>query len=274
MKSAKFKKIALIGIMIVVGIMTIYPLAWMMSSSFKVNSEIILEDQTFLPNNPTIKNYVTASKNFNFLRFFLNSIMISTAVTIIVVYTSTICGYVFAKYRFKGRKFLFSMVLSTMMIPWCVTIIPRYTLIEWFGWMDTYTALIIPLAFNGFGIFLLKQFIEGIPNAVLEAAKIDGATEFTIFHKVVFPMSRSGISSIAIFQFLWVWEDFLWPYLIVTDQKKQLLPVALKTFSGQYKTDYGSLFAATAFSIVPVLVVYFIFQNQFIEGLSSSAVKG
>lgn len=166
------------------------------------------------------------------------------------------------------------MVLSTMKIPWCVTIIPRYILIEGFGWMDIYTALVIPLAFNGFGIFLVKLFIDVIRNTILAAAKIDGTTEYTIFHKIVFPISRSGISSIAIFQFLWVLvlEDFLWHYLIVTNQKKQLLPAALKTFSGQFKTDYGSLFAATASSILHVLVVYFIFQNQFIEGLSSSAV--
>ncbi|MFA7108041.1 MAG: carbohydrate ABC transporter permease [Sphaerochaetaceae bacterium] len=273
-KNTILKKIILFIVMIAIGIVTIYPFVWMISSSFKPNPEIILENQTFLPKEPTIQNYVRANKEFNFFRYFVNSIFVSLVVTLVVVYTSTICGYVFAKYRFRGRKILFSLVLSTMMIPWCVTIIPRYSLIDWFGWMDTYKALIIPLAFSGFGIFLLKQFIEGIPNAIIDAARIDGASEFTIFHKIIFKMSRSGIASIAIFQFLWEWEDFLWPYLIINTPEKQLLPVGLKTFSGQYETDYGSLFAATVFSVVPVLIVYFMFQNQFIEGLASSAVKG
>lgn len=274
MTKLKFKKILTNLILSLAGIITVYPFLWMVSSSFKTNKEIVALQQTFLPKDPTLLDYVTMNTNFNFLRLFFNSLMVATVVTLIVIYTSTICGYVLSKYKFRGRKALFSMVLSTMMIPWCVTIIPKYSLIEFFGWMDTYKALIIPCAFSGFGIFMMKQNLDGLPNAILEAAKIDGASEFLTFHKIVLPMSLNGISSIAIFQFLWMWEDFLWPYLIINDSSKQLLAVGLKTFSGQYSTDYGSLFAATSISILPVLIVYLIFQRQFIAGLSSSAVKG
>ena len=147
-------------------------------------------------------------------------------------------------------------------------------MIQSFGWMDSYKALIIPAMFSGFGIFNMKQNIETLPDEILEAARIDGADEFYIFHKIVLPMSRNGIASIAIFQFLWTWEDYLWPYLVINTKEKQLLAVGLKMFSGQYSTDYGALFAATAISIIPVLIIYLIFQKQFIEGIASSAVKG
>ena len=190
-------------------------------------------EQHLLPQKFIIDNYINMNAHFNFIRFFLNSIVITVVITLIVIYTSTICGFVLSKYKFKGRNILFGFVLSTMMIPWCVTIIPKYSMIQAFGWMDSYKALIIPAMFSGFGIF-----------------------------------------SIAIFQFLWTWEDFLWPYLVITNKDKQLLAVGLKMFNGQYSTDYGALFAATAISIIPVLLIYLFFQKQFIAGIAASAVKG
>ena len=256
------------------GLVTIYPFIWMFLSSFKKNKEIMALHQTLLPDVFTVINYINMNRRFNFMRFFGNSILITFTVTVLVLYTSTICGYVLSKYRFRGRNILFGFVLSTMMIPWCVTIIPKYSLIQAFGWMDSYKALIIPGMFSGFGIFMMKQHISGLPDEIIEAARMDGADEFFIFHKIIFPMAKNGISSIAIFQFLWTWEDFLWPYLVINDEKKQLLSVGLKMFSGQFSTDYGALFAATTISILPVLLVYLFFQKQFMAGIASSAVKG
>lgn len=260
--------------LILLGTVTVYPFVWMVFSSFKKNSEIMALDQQLLPKEFILDNYINMNERFDFLRFFTNSLVVTIIITVLVVYTSTLCGYVLAKYRFKGRNFLFGFVLATMMIPWCVTIIPKYTMIQSFGWMDSYKALIIPSMFSGFGIFNMKQTIETLPDEILEAARIDGASEFYIFHKIVIPMSRNGIASIAIFQFLWAWEDYLWPYLVINTKEKQLLAVGLKMFSGQYSTDYGALFAATAISIIPVLIIYLIFQKQFIAGIASSAVKG
>ncbi len=160
------------------------------------------------------------------------------------------------------------------MIPWCVTIIPKYSMIQAFGWMDNYAALIVPAMFSGFGIFMMKQQLSTIPNEILEAARIDGANEWYIFHRIIFPMAKNGIASIAIFQFLWSWEDYLWPYLVINNRDMQMLSVGLKMFNGQYSTNYGALFAATAISIIPVLVIYIIFQKQFIAGIAASAVKG
>lgn len=223
------------------GIVTVYPFIWMLCSSFKQNKEIMALQQHLLPQEFTIDNYISMNSHFNFMRFFGNSLFITIVVTLLVVYTSTICGFVLSKYKFKGRNILFGFVLATMMIPWCVTIIPKYTMIQKFGWMDSYKALIIPAMFSGFGIFMMKQHIETIPDEIIEAARMDGANEFYIFHRIIFPMAKNGISSIAIFQFLWTWEDYLWPYLVINTKEKQLLAVGLKMFNGQYSTDYGAL---------------------------------
>ena len=233
----KVSSIALNALLLILGVVTVYPFVWMIFSSFKENQEIMALEQHLLPQKFIIDNYINMNAHFNFVRFFLNSIVITVVITLIVIYTSTICGFVLSKYKFKGRNILFGFVLSTMMIPWCVTIIPKYSMIQAFGWMDSYKALIIPAMFSGFGIFMMKQHISALPDEILEAARIDGANEFYIFHKIVLPMSKNGIFSIAIFQFLWAWEDFLWPYLVITNKDKQLLAVGLKMFNGQYSTD-------------------------------------
>ncbi len=270
----KVCKIALNLILLALGLITVYPFIWMLSSSFKQNREIMALEQHLLPQVFTVDNYINMNARFNFLRFFANSLLVTIVVTLAVIYTSTLCGFVLSKYKFKGREILFSFVLGTMMIPWCVTIIPKYSMIQSFGWLDSYKALIIPAMFSGFGIFNMKQHIATLPDEILEAARIDGANEFFIFHRIIFPMAKNGISSIAIFQFLWTWEDYLWPYLVINAREKQLLAVGLKMFSGQYSTDYGALFAATAISIIPVLLIYLVFQKQFIAGVASAAVKG
>ena len=270
----KVYTITLNVILLLLGIITVYPFVWMLFSSFKVNKEIMALEQHLLPQAFTVENYSNMNARFNFMRFFANSLLVTIVITLAVIYTSTICGFVLSKYKFKGRELLFGFVLCTMMIPWCVTIIPKYSMIQKFGWLDSYKALIIPAMFSGFGIFNMKQHIATLPDEILEAARIDGANEFYIFHRIIFPMAKNGISSIAIFQFLWAWEDYLWPYLIISTKEKQLLAVGLKMFSGQYSTDYGALFAATAISIIPVLLIYLIFQKQFIAGVASAAVKG
>ncbi|KMY50169.1 carbohydrate ABC transporter permease [Peribacillus loiseleuriae] len=255
-------------------IITVFPFVWMLVSSFKTNSEIVKIGGSFWPEHFNFSNYIKVQENFQFMTMFLNTLIIATVITACVIYTSSIIGFVLAKYKFKGRDQLFGLILGTMMIPWAVTIIPKYDMMEKFGWMDSYAALIIPSLVSGFGIYVLRQNIMSIPDEVIEAARIDGASEFYIFHRIIFPMSRNAISSVAIFQFLWVWEDYLWPYLVINTDSKQLIAVGLAMFNGQYSTDYGGLFAATAISIIPVIIVYIIFQKRFIEGIAGASVKG
>lgn len=205
----KALKITLFIVLCVAGAVTVLPFLWMLLSSFKTNAEIEALEQTFLPKSFTLENYMNLQDNFDFLRYFVNSIVIALTVTVLVVYTSCICGYVLGKYKFKGKNLIFGVVMMTMMVPWSVTIIPRYTMFVKAGLLDSYLSLILPFMFSGFGIFMMKQNMETIPNELLEAARIDGANEFQIFHKLVFPLCKNGISAIAIFQFLWVWEDYL-----------------------------------------------------------------
>lgn len=260
--------------LIVIGIVTVFPFVWMLLSAFKPNSEIRALDQTLLPREWTFENFLSIQENFDFLRLFANSVLLSTTITAISLYTSVLAGFVLGKYVFRGRGLLFGFVLSTMMIPWAVTIIPRYTMFADVGLKGSWASLIIPAVFSGFGIFMMKQSMDNIPDEILEAARMDGASELFIFHRIVLPMSTNAISALAIFQFLWVWEDYLWPYLMIDDDAKQVLAVGLTTFSGRYSTDFGGLFAATTLSILPVLVVYLIFQKRFIAGAASAAVKG
>lgn len=260
--------------LIVIGVITVFPFVWMLLSAFKPNSEIRALDQTFFPREWTFENFLNIQENFDFLRLFANSVVLSTTITAISLYTSVLAGYVLGKYIFRGRGLLFGFVLSTMMIPWAVTIIPRYTMFADVGLKGSWASLIIPAVFSGFGIFMMKQSMDGIPDEILEAARMDGASELYIFHRIVMPMSTNSISALAIFQFLWVWEDYLWPYLMIDDDAKQVLAVGLTTFSGRYSTDFGGLFAATTLSILPVLIVYMIFQKRFIAGAASAAVKG
>jgi len=269
-----WKKAALNILLIVLGFVTIIPFIWMLLSSFKANSEITSIIPSWWPRHFITTNYTTIQQKFNLYRFFLNSVIIAIVQTTIIIYTSTAGGFVLSKYVFKGRNLLFGFILGTMMIPWSVTIIPSYSLMRFFGWIDSYAAIIVPGMVSGFGIFMLRQSIGSIPNEILEAARIDGASEYFILHRIIFPLSKNSISSIAIFQFLWSWDSFLWPYLVLNSKDKQLLSVGLAMFNGQYSTNYGGLFAATTVSILPVLVVYFIFQKRFIDGVASSAIKG
>lgn len=253
---------------------TILPFIWMLCSSFKANVEINALDQHFFPQDFTLQNYANVLAKFKFLRYFINSLIYALLITVITIYTSTLSGFVLSKYRFKGRQVLFTCMLMTMMVPGIVTIIPRYSIMQSLGWIDTYKALIIPSAFTAFGIFMMRQACFTIPNEMLEAARIDGASEYYILHRIVFPQLHNSIVTIAIFQFLWAWDDYLWPYLMIRTGDKQLLSVALNLFSGRFSTDYAGLFAATSIAIIPVVVFYIIFQKRFIEGVSSASLKG
>ncbi|MGC6768376.1 carbohydrate ABC transporter permease [Enterococcus sp. LJL51] len=269
----KTKRILFNLLLLALALITVVPFIWMLLSSFATNQEIVRVDGGLFPTPNTFQNYIDVQEKFDFMRMFFNSLFISVTITAITIYTSALVGFVFAKYRFRGRNLLFGVVLSTMMLPWAVTIIPKYEMMLDFGWLDSYKSLIIPAMISGFGIFLFRQSISQISDEMLEAARVDGASEFFIFHKIILPMSRNTIASLAIFQFLWSWEDYLWPFLMINDEKKQLISVGLRMFNGQYGTDYGGLFAATSISIIPVIIVYIIFQKQFIAGVASGSGK-
>lgn len=270
----KGKSVVLHIVLLTFSVVTVLPFVWMLASSFKTNVEINALMQSFFPRNPTAQNYADVVQKFDFLRYFFNSFIYALTITAISVYTSALTGFVLCKYRFRGRQAVFTLILLTMMVPGVVTIIPRYSLMQELGWLDSYKALILPSVFTPFGIFMMRQASFSIPTEMLESARIDGANEFYIFHKIALPQLRNAIVSISIFQFLWAWDDYLWPYLVIRSGEKQLLSIGLNLFSGRYSTDYAGLFAATSIAIIPVVVFYIMFQRHFIEGVSSASIKG
>ena len=250
------------------------PFLWLMVSTFKHNEDIIAIPPSFFPREWTIKNYVEVTTKFNIARYFWNSVFLASVKTGIGVYTALLCGFVFSKYSFRGKNIIFVILLFTMMVPYLIMVIPLYEMMNMFNLIDNYLAIILPTLYSAFGIFMMKQYMHyGIPKELIEAARIEGASEFKIFHKIAIPLSINMISALSIFLFLWNWEDFLWPYLVLVSQEKFPLAVALSYFSRQNTTNYGGLFATTAITIVPIVVLYLFFQKRFIEGVSFSGIK-
>lgn len=252
----------------------LYPFVFMILSSFKNNAEIIRNPPTFIPEVFTWDNYRKVFEENRFGRFFFNSVWLTCLKTSIILYSSAYFGYVFAKLRFRGKEALFLFVLATMMIPWPVTIVPQYQLMGWLGWVGEYTSLIIPSLFSTFGIFMMRQYMAAVPDELIEAARIDSAGEFTIFHRIVLPDVIPAVSALGIFQFLWVWDDYLWPFLMMQSMDRYTLPVGLSLFNGQYYNDNGGIFAAATISVLPVILVYLLFQRQFVEGIALTGIKG
>ena len=254
-------------------IFMILPFFWMITSSFKPFAEVTVIPSTLFPKEPTMENYIKMNRVVDMLTGYRNSLWLTAIKTIIVLYTSAIIGYVISKIPFKLNKVVFLFVLSTMMIPWPVVIIPQYQEMVWFRWVGKYTSLIVPAFFSSFGIFMMKQFIDGIPNELMEASRCDGANEYVIFHRVILPNVGPAISALAIFQFLWIWDDFLWPFLMLNRMEKYTLPLVLRNLQGRYFNDYGPIFAGATVSVLPVLIVYIIFQRRFVEGITMTGIK-
>lgn len=253
---------------------TMVPFVWLIASTFKTNYEIVGVPATFFPESFTTEHYAYIMGKFNILIYFFNSLMLAIIKTVVGVYTSLYIGYMFAKFTFFGKKALYSMIVFTMTVPALVTMIPTYNMANSVNLIDSWWAIILPAVVLSFGIFMMRLYItKAVPTALLEAAQIDGAGQFFIFHRIVMPLSINMISALSIYVFLGAWNDFLWPYLVLNSQKKFPLSVALSMLNGQNNTNYGGLFVATLLTIVPILIVYWTFQKRFIEGISMTGIK-
>lgn len=226
-----------------------------------------------LPETWTLEGYIKAFTEAPLGRWFFNSILITTIVTAAVIFTSTLIGYVFAKYEFKMKKMLFLLLLATMMVPGQVTMIPRFLMIQEMGLFNTQWALIIPGMVSAFGIYMAKQFIEDIPDSICEAAKIDGASAFGIYWKIILPNIRPAIGSLGIFTAMMSWNDYLNPLLMLNDKEKMTLPLALVVFSTEHTQDLTTTMAAATMIMLPMIVIFILFQKQFIRGLALSGIK-
>lgn len=260
-------------LMLVAAVM-ILPFIWMLLSSLKTSAEITRIPPAFFPESFTnFSNFTTVLGKYNFGVFFKNSLYYATVKTATVLYVSALVGYVLAKFKFRGRQAIFVMILATMMVPWPATLIPNYQMMVWFNWLDKDISILYTGLTSAYGVFLMRQFSFSIPDSLLEAARLDGAGEMRIFHRIALPMMLNGIGALAIMIFLWEWDNYLWPYLMLSDPNKYTLPIGLAMTKGQFVADYGPMFAGITISVLPVVVVYLAFQKTFISGIALGGVK-
>jgi ABC-type glycerol-3-phosphate transport system permease component len=252
----------------------IMPYLYMISASFKEGSEIFSLPVKILPEGLYLGNYELLFGETNFPRWFLNSVFVSLSRMVIAVLVSIMAGYAFAKFDFRFKNLLFVLVLATLTLPIYVLIVPLYDMMVTLGWTDRYVALILPFAAQAIGVFLARQYLLSIPDEILDAARVDGATEWVVFWRVVLPISTPVMAVLGILFFTTAWNDFIWPLVVMTEDSKFPVALGLPTLLGPYRQEYGAVMAGSFLSTLPIIIVFLIAQRRFIEALTAGAVKG
>jgi ABC-type glycerol-3-phosphate transport system permease component len=252
----------------------IFPFLWMLSTSFKPRGEILAFPPTLWPTTFTIQNYTKVFDKLDFVRIYLNTLNVSLIKTALMVYTAVILGYVFAKFRFPGREIVFYLIIFTMILPFEVYMIPLYQMMVGAKLANTHLALIVPHMFSAYAVFLFRQFMFSIPDELLDAARIDGAGEWYIFHRIVLQLSGPVLATTVTFYFMWSWNDFLWPLIVISDGDKQMLPVALAGFVAEFGgSDFGLVMAGNTLASLPVLAVFLVLQRYLVQGIALTGFK-
>lgn len=254
-------------------LITVSPFLWMVITSFKDLPDILTYPPVWWPKHFIIDNYVNAFSAAPFGRFYFNSLFIAVAVTIGQVITCSMAAFAFARLQFRGRDVLFYIFLATMMIPGQVTMIPSFMMLYWLGWIDSYAALIVPGLASAFGTFLLRQFFLTIPRDLEDAASIDGCGRFGLLWRIILPLSKPALATLAVFTFMGVFNDFLWALIVVSSEEMRTVQLGLAIFRDRYQTDWGQLMAASVAATLPILLVFFAAQKYFIKGITLSGLK-
>ncbi len=264
------------ALLIVGSVVMLVPFLWMVSTSLKPPGEVFQFPPKWIPDPPLWSNYVDAWNEMPFGRFTINSVIVSTAITLGHLVTCSMGAYAFARLNFPGRDRLFVIYLATMMVPSQVTLIPSFILIRWLGWYDTYWALIVPGLASAYGTFLLRQFFLTLPTDLEDAAKIDGASYWQIYTTIVLPLSGPALATLGVFSFMGAWNSFLWPLIVTSSVEMRTVPIGLSAFQGIYTMGmkWHLIMAATVFSVVPVMVVFLAAQRYFVRGIALSGIKG
>lgn len=273
-KVSPIEQVAVHGLLIIWLLISVIPFVWMVSTSFKGPGEIYIFPPRWIPRNPTFDNYIDLFQEMNFGRPFLNSVIVSLFTTFLSVLVATMAGYGFAKFRFKNKNLLFLFILGTIMVPGQITMIPVFLLLSRLNLLNTYWGLILPAIANAFNIFFMRQYIMGIPDELIEAAKIDGAHEGWIFFRIILPLARPAMAAITIFTFTGSWNNFLWPLIIATDESMYTLPVAVSVLGGQYTENIAMQMAGSVIVILPLIIVFLFTQRYFIKGITFTGMKG
>ncbi len=259
-------------ILIIVALITLLPMVWCVFASFKHFKELV-SSADLLPQVWTLDSYKAVFGLGSLWTGFRNTAIVTSSVTAAAVFTSTLEGYVFAKFDFPGRNILFTILLATMMVPFFVVLLPLYLIVSGFGMTDHLTGLIVPGLFSAFGIFLIRQFMFNVPNELIESGRIDGASEARIFAQIVVPLARSPMAALGILTFLGVWNDFVWPQVVLTTQDRQTLPIVINGLQGLYWQNYDYLITAAVVSVVPLMIAYIFGSRYMIQGIAMTGLK-
>jgi multiple sugar transport system permease protein len=250
----------------------VLPFVYMLATSLKHNVEVY--ELSLLPRAPTLDNYRRLFAAAGFPRWILNSLLVASLTTLSVAFFDSLVGYTLAKFRFRGRTFVFLAILSTLMVPTEMLVLPWYVLSKNLGWLDTYWGIMFPGLMTGFGTFLMKQFFEGVPDELVEAARVDGLGELGIWWRVALPQVRPALSALAIFTFLGNWTAFLWPLIVTTDRHLYTLPVGLASFAGEFQTEWEMVMAGASVATLPTLLLFVALQRYIVRGVMLAGLKG
>lgn len=265
----------LVSLVLVVGaFISVVPFYWMIVAATHDNSELFHSPPPFVPGGRVLHNIVALEHSIGFTRVMLNSLGVAVVYTLGSGLISAMCGYGLAKYRFRGRGLLLGLVLATMMVPFQVLLVPLFQMMSSLGWVNSYQAVIVPFLANSFGIFLMRQAFLDFPDELIESGRLDGASDVRIFYRIVLPVVKPQLGALAIFTFMSQWNAFLWPLLMLNSQDKYTAPVALYTLVGGTHVDYSGLILGSFLATLPLMLIFFVFQKQFVSGLLGGAVKG
>ncbi|WP_072986034.1 carbohydrate ABC transporter permease [Clostridium cavendishii] len=272
-KDRTIKKTVLYIVLIFGAITMIIPFIWMISSSLKLNKDIFNFPIEWIPKNPVWSNFKEAWEQANFTRLYLNTFFVAISVTLLQLLTCSMSAYSFSKLKYRMRDKIFLGYLCTLMVPFQVIMIPQFIIIKNLGISDTLWALILTGAFSPFGVFLLRQFFISIPDEIIEAARIDGAGEFTIYSRIMLPLCKPALASLGIFTFVFCWNDFLGPLIYINDPLKRTIQLGIRSFQTSNGTDFALVMAAAVCATLPIIIIYLFAQKYFIEGIAMTGGK-
>ncbi len=268
------KPVLVYGALIFMAVVMLIPFAWMLSASLKLEKDVFSFPIVWISENPQWSNYAEIWEKVPLLTGFFNTSKLTFFTTVLQLMTSSFAAYAFAKLEFKGRDTIFMMYVLTISIPWQVYMVPQYKMMTLFGLTDSHLGLILMHAFSAMGVFLIRQFFVGIPNELLEAARIDGVTEYGIWWKLMLPLSKPAVATLCITSFTFEWNDFMGPLIYLSSQKNKTIQLMLRMFNTQYSSNYAQIMAAAVVALIPVLILFIFLQKYFVEGVASSGVKG
>ena len=266
--------IVIYALLIVVAFLMLIPFVWMISASLKMNKDVFAFPIEWIPSNPRWRNYQDIWTKIPLLTFIKNTAKLTIIVTLLQLFTSSFAAYAFAKLQFKGKKVLFLGYIATIAVPWQAYMVPQFMMMRSWGLNNTHLAIICLQAFSAFGVFMMKQFYEGVPSELCEAARIDGLSEYGIWFRIMLPLSKPALSTLTIFTFVSTWNDFLGPLIYLTKTELKTIQIGLRMFISQYSAEYGLIMAASVVALIPVLIVFLSLQKYLVQGVASAGLKG